>query len=77
MNFATSSYERTNIDNMYNSQAMSQNTKTSSVSYSRNFPDQHLNISMSSNIAQSMKDSSIAVTLPDMTISLSTISLLT
>ncbi|WP_418422517.1 hypothetical protein, partial [Alistipes ihumii] len=37
--------ERTNIGNMYNSQAMSQNTKTSSVSYSRNFPDQHLSIS--------------------------------
>lgn len=73
VNFATSSYERTNIGNLYNSQAMSQNTKTSSISYSRNFPDQHLSISASSNIAQSMKDSSIAVTLPDMTISLSTI----
>lgn len=73
VNFSTSSYERTNINNMYNSQAMSQNTKTSSVSYSRNFPDQHLSISASSNIAQNMRDSSIAVTLPDMTISLSTI----
>lgn len=73
VNFATSSYERTNIGNMYNSQAMSQNTKTSSVSYSRNFPDQHLSISASGNIAQTMRDSSIAVTLPDMTISLSTI----
>ncbi|MDE6349334.1 MAG: LPS-assembly protein LptD [Bacteroides sp.] len=73
VNFATSSYERTNIGNLYNMQAMSQNTKTSSVSYSRNFPDQHLSISASSNIAQTMRDSSIAVTLPDMTISLSTI----
>lgn len=73
VNFATSSYERTNIGNMYNQQAMSQNTKTSSVSYSRNFPDQHLSISASGNIAQNMRDSSIAVTLPDMTISLSTI----
>lgn len=73
VNFATSSYERTNIGNMYNAQAMSQNTKTSSVSYSRNFPDQHLNISSSANIAQSMKDSSIAITLPDLNISLSTI----
>ena len=63
VNFATSSYERTNIGNMYNSQAMSQNTKTSSVSYSRNFPDQHLSISASGNIAQTMRDSSIAVTL--------------
>ena len=52
---------------------MSQNTKTSSVSYSRNFPDQHLSIAASTNIAQTMRDSSIAVTLPDLTISLSTI----
>ncbi|WP_302457807.1 putative LPS assembly protein LptD [Bacteroides fluxus] len=73
VNFATSSYERTNIGNMYNSQAMSQNTKTSSVSYSRNFPDQHLSISATTNIAQTMHDSSVAVTLPDLNISLSTI----
>ncbi len=73
VNFATSSYEKTNIGNLYNVQAMSQNTKTSSVSYSRNFPDQKLNISASGNIAQNMRDSSIAVTLPDLNISLSTI----
>ena len=73
VNFATSSYERTNIGNMYNSQAMSQSTKTSSVSYSRNFPDQHLSISATTNIAQTMRDSSVAVTLPDLNISLSTI----
>lgn len=73
VNFSTSSYERTNIGNMYNAQAMSQNTKTSSVSYSRSFPDQKLTLSASANIAQNMRDSSIAVTLPDLNISLSTI----
>lgn len=72
VNFATSSYERTNIGNLYNSQAMSQNTKTSSISYSRSFPDQHLTISATSNIAQTMADSSINMTLPDLNISLST-----
>ena len=73
VNFATSSYERTNIGNLYNAQAMSQNTKTSSISYSRTFPDQHLTISATSNIAQTMSDSSINLTLPDLNISLSTI----
>ena len=73
VNFATSSYERTNIGNLYNAQAMSQNTKTSSISYSRTFPDQHLPISATSNIAQTMSDSSINLTLPDLNISLSTI----
>ena len=73
VNFATSSYEKTNINNLYNAQAMAQNTKTSSVSYSRNFPDQKLNISLSANIAQTTRDSSISMTLPDLNISLSTI----
>ena len=73
VNFSSSSYERTNIGNMYNAQAMTQNTKTSSISYSRNFPDQKLSIAATGNIAQSMKDSSIAVTLPDLNITLSTI----
>ena len=73
VNFSTSSYESSNINNLYNSQAMTQNTKTSSVSYTRTFPDQHLSISATANIAQTMRDSSIAVTLPDLNISLSTI----
>ena len=73
VNFSTSSYEKTNIGNLYNAQAMAQNTKTSSVSYSRNFPDQKLNISLSTNIAQTTRDSSISITLPDLNIALSTI----
>ena len=73
VNFSTSSYEQTNIGNLYNSQAMTQNTKTSSISYTRSFPDQKLTISATSNIAQTMKDSSVSVTLPDLTISLSNI----
>ncbi|MCS3323137.1 putative LPS assembly protein LptD [Bacteroides fragilis] len=73
VNFATSSYERTNINNLYNSQLMTQNTKTSSVSYSRSFPDQKLTLAGTFNIAQTMRDSSIAVTLPDLNITLSTI----
>lgn len=73
VNFATSSYERTNVNNLYNSQALTQNTKTSSVSYSRSFPDQKLTLSSTFNIAQTMRDSSISMTLPDLNISLSRI----
>lgn len=73
VNFSTSSYERTNINNLYNPTLMAQNTKTSSVSYSRSFFDGKLNISATSNISQTMADSSISMTLPDLNISLSTI----
>lgn len=70
VNFSTSSYERSNIGNLYNSQLLTQNTKTSSISYSRTFPDIGLTLSGTANIAQTMRDSSIAVTLPDLNISL-------
>ena len=71
VNFSTSSYERSNINNLYNSQLLTQNTKTSSISYSRSFPDIGLTLSGTTNIAQTMRDSSIAVTLPDLNITLS------
>jgi hypothetical protein len=71
VNFATSSYERSNVNNLYNSQLLTQNTKTSSISYSRNFPEQNLSLSSTFNIAQTLADSSIAITLPDLNITLS------
>lgn len=71
VNFSTSSYERSNVGNLYNAQLLTQNTKTSSVSYSRSFPDIGLTLSGTANVAQTMRDSSIAVTLPDLNISLS------
>lgn len=73
VNFSTSSYERSNINNLYNSQLLTQNTKTSSVSYSRSFPEQHLTLSSTFNVAQTSRDSSVAITLPDLNISLSRI----
>lgn len=73
VNFATSSYEKTNLGSAYNPLLSSQNTKTSSVSYSRNFPDQKLTMSSTFNIAQRTKDSTLAVTLPDLSVSMSTV----
>lgn len=70
VNFSSSSYEQSNINNLYNSSLLTQNTKTSSISYSRSFPDIGLTLSGTTNIAQTMRDSSVAVTLPDLNISL-------
>ena len=71
VNFSSSSYERSNINNLYNPNQLTQNTKTSSISYSRTFPNIGLTLSGTTNIAQTLRDSSIAVTLPDLNISLS------
>lgn len=73
VNFATSSYDQSNLSSLYNPQQYSQNTKASSVSYSRNFPEIGLNISSTFNITQNTRDSSVTMTLPDVNISLNRI----
>ena len=73
VNFATSSYDRSSLSSLYNPQQYSQNTKASSVSYSRNFPGIGLNISGAFNITQNTRDSSLSMTLPDVNISLNRI----
>ncbi len=71
VNYATSSYERSNLNSQYNLALSSQSTRTSSVSYSRSFPDIGLTLSGTFNIAQNVRDSSLAVSFPDLNISLS------
>ena len=71
VNFATSSYERNNLTSMYNPQSMTQSTRTSSVSYSTSFSSIGMNISTTMNLNQNMRDSTIAMTLPDLNISIS------
>ena len=71
VNFATSSYERNNLTSMYNPQALTQSTRTSSVSYSTGFSSLGMSLSTSMNLSQNMRDSSIAMTLPDLNITVS------
>jgi lipopolysaccharide assembly outer membrane protein LptD (OstA) len=68
VNFSTSSYEKTNLDSYYNPVLNTQNTRTSSISYERRFPDLNLTISSNFNIAQTMRDSTVNLTLPDLNI---------
>jgi len=71
VNFATSSYERNNLNSMYNPQTLTQSTRTSSVSWSTGFSSIGLSLSATTNLSQNMRDSSIQITLPDLNISLS------
>ena len=68
VNFATQSYEKNNLTSLYNPTSYSQSTRTSSISYSHTFPKIGLSISSSFNIAQNMRDSTIALTLPSLSI---------
>jgi hypothetical protein len=73
VNFSTSSYNRNNFTgSTYNE--LTQNTKASSVNYSYRSPTlTQLSISASASINQRSQDSTMSVSLPDMTISLSSI----
>jgi lipopolysaccharide assembly outer membrane protein LptD (OstA) len=70
VNFATSSYERNNLTSLYNPQALTQSTRTSSISWSTTFSSIGLSLSSTANLSQNMRDSTIAMTLPDLNISL-------
>ena len=73
VNFATSSYEQNNLTSMYNPQAMTQSTRTSSVSWGTSFSSIGLTLSTTMNLNQNMRDTTIAMTLPDLNISFSRI----
>lgn len=71
VNFATTSYERNNLSSLYNPQTLTQSTRTSSVNWSTTFSSIGLSLSSTANLNQNMRDSTIAMTLPDLNISLS------
>lgn len=72
VNFSTSSYSRNQLNMLYTPNA-TDNNKGSSVSISQRFPNSPINISATMNINQRSQDSSLSVTLPDMSISMSSI----
>ena len=71
VNFASTSYERNNLNSLYNPYSLSQSTRTSSVSWSTTFSSIGMTLSSTANLAQNMRDSTIALTLPDLNISIS------
>lgn len=73
VNFSTSGYNRSNINSYYNGQLNSENTKSSSISYTQRFPDSPWSISLSALISQQTKDSTMTMTLPDLSISMGSI----
>lgn len=75
VNFSTSSFDRNKANgflNANNTDAIS-NTKGSSINITQRFPNNPLSLSATMNVNQSSRDSSIAVTLPNLTITLSRI----
>ncbi|MDR2680748.1 MAG: LPS-assembly protein LptD [Tannerella sp.] len=72
VDYSTNNFDRKNLSSMH-SPASSQNNKGSSVSLTQRFPNKPFSISATMNINQRSQDSSVSVTLPDLTLNLSRI----
>ncbi|RHJ86539.1 putative LPS assembly protein LptD [Parabacteroides sp. AM08-6] len=79
VNFSTSSYDRNNMNGFFPGSnngsyaENTQNTKGSSINITQRFPNNPFSLSATMNINQRSRDSSISVTLPDITITMSRI----
>ena len=71
VNYASTSYEQNNLSSMYNPTTMTQSTRTSSVSWGTTFSSIGMTLSTTANATQNMRDSTVALTLPDLNITIS------
>ena len=71
VNYSSTSYEQNNLSSLYNPQALTQSTRTSSVSWGVTFSNIGLNVTTNVSVDQNMRDSTLTLKLPDVTLSLS------
>lgn len=70
VNFATTGYSRNDVNSYYNS-SFTENTKSSTVNLTYRIPNSKWSISATANIAQRSQDSTLAVSFPNLNISMS------
>lgn len=73
VDFTTSGYTRNDLNSYYNN-SFTENTKSSTVNMTYRFPGTKWNLSTTANIAQRTQDSTLAVSFPNVTVTLSQIS---
>jgi hypothetical protein len=73
VNFATSGYTRNDLGSLYNNRAFSENQKSSSVSFSQKIPESPFSISSGLSLNQVTKDTSVSVSFPNLSVSMSSI----
>lgn len=72
VNFATSGYSRNDLNSYYNS-SFTENTKSSTVNLTYRFPNSKWSLSTTANISQRTADSTLTVSFPNVTLTLSQI----
>ena len=72
VNFTTSGYSRNDLNSYYSS-AFTENTKSSTVNMTYRFPNSKWSLSTTLNVAQRTQDSTLTVSFPNITVSMSQI----
>lgn len=70
VNFATSGYSRNDLDSYYDN-SFTENTKSSTVNMTYKFPNSKWSLSTTANITQRSSDSTLSVSFPNITITMS------
>ncbi|MDR3652484.1 MAG: putative LPS assembly protein LptD [Paludibacter sp.] len=73
VNYSSSGYNQNNINNYYRPEINSNNTKSSTVNFTKRFPDSPFSLNGSMNVTQRTSDSTINLSLPNLSISMSSI----
>ena len=70
VNFATSGYSRNDLNSYYNS-SFTENTKSSTINMTYRFPGTKWSLSTTANISQRTQDSTLTVSFPNVTVTMS------
>jgi hypothetical protein len=73
VNFSTSSFDQNNVGSIIDPSRIATNTKRSSISYSRRFPDSPFNLSANLLASQNTRDTTVSLTTPDFTVTMNRI----
>lgn len=73
VNYSTSSFNHNSLNSLYNPDVSSQNTKNSSINYSRNFVGTPWRLSVSLDASQTSSTQQVALTSPNLSLSMSRI----
>lgn len=71
VDFTTSGYNTSNVNNYYNPAEQSKNVTSSSINYTQRFPESPWSISLNASLTQRTQDSTISLTLPTLSVNMS------
>ena len=72
VNYASTAYDTNNLTSMYNPQTRTQSTRTSGIGFNTGFSSIGMTLNSSFNLSQNMRDSTLSVELPTISINIAT-----